>query len=79
VSGGFRLDQAAPSVRVRVLDVAGDQAIRRRLQAQGIRPGVSLGVVRATAGGGVIVAVGGARVALGRAAVVSVTVGEPDE
>lgn len=44
----------------------GESSLRRRLQAQGLRAGSTFSVVRRTAGGGLIIAVAGARVALGR-------------
>ncbi|MEZ5185677.1 MAG: FeoA family protein [Candidatus Nanopelagicales bacterium] len=49
---------------VTVSQVGGTPAIRRRLAEMGVRPGSHIRVLYRTTGGGRVVAVGGARVAL---------------
>ncbi len=53
-------------IPVELIAVRTDDAVRRRLAQLGLRVGAELTVVRATAGGGRIVAVAGARIALDR-------------
>lgn len=60
------LSAAPPAGLLHVVATPSDPALRRRLQDQGLRPGTPLTVVRRTAGGGLVVAVAGARLALGR-------------
>lgn len=47
-----------------VTEVGGAPAVRRRLAEMGVRPGCHVRVLYRTTGGGRVVAVGGARVAL---------------
>ncbi len=60
------LTDVQPSTDAVLVAVPGEPSLRRRLQAQGLRPGAPLTVVRRSAGGGRVVAVAGARVALGK-------------
>ncbi len=56
----------ARGVPVEIVDVRAEDTVRRRLAQLGLRVGAELTVVRATAGGGRILAVAGARIALDR-------------
>lgn len=61
-----------------VQSVDADPAVRRRLAEMGIRPGASVRVLYRTTGGGRVVSVGGARVALDRELAAAVTLDAPD-
>ena len=60
------LDEAPLSTPLQLVSTSDDANVRRRLQSQGLRCGAIFSVVRRTAGGGLVVAVAGARVALGQ-------------
>lgn len=62
-----------------VQSVDAEPAIRRRLAEMGIRPGATLRVMYRTTGGGRVVSVGGARVALDRELAAAVTLDVTDE
>ncbi len=54
--------------------VAGAETPSRRLAELGLRPGTTIRVVQRTAGGGRVVDIAGARVALGRAVLAAITI-----
>lgn len=60
------LAQCSPSSRVRLLNLRVAPQFLLRLSELGLRPGVELGVVSKAAFGGMIVNVGGTRVAVDR-------------
>jgi Fe2+ transport system protein FeoA len=60
--------------RLRVRDVPLADAPRQRLAEMGVRPGAEVSVVQRTSGGGVVVEVGGAHIALDRATARAITV-----
>ncbi|HOB06303.1 MAG TPA: FeoA family protein [Propionibacteriaceae bacterium] len=60
------LREAPAGSPLHVLETSSDLTARRRLAAQGIRVGATVSVVRRAAGGGLVVAVAGARVAIGQ-------------
>ncbi len=62
-----------------VKSVGADPAVRRRLAEMGIRPGATVRVMYRTTGGGRVVSVGGARVALDRELSAAVTLDATDE
>lgn len=68
------LATAALGSRVRVDAVEAEHATRRRLAELGIRPGARVDVLSPTSGGGRVVAVSEARIALDRATAAGVTV-----
>lgn len=62
--------------RVLAVDLA--PAHRQRLAELGLRPGADVQVVQRTAGGGVVVSVGGGRVALDATTARRITIGTPE-
>ena len=70
--GPLTLDHAARSERVRVVGVSGGRRLVHRLAALGVVPGVVLTVVRPS--GPALIMVGGARIAVGRAAAQAIEV-----
>ncbi len=70
--GPLTLDHAARSARVRVVGVSGGRRLVHRLAALGVVPGVVLTVVRPS--GPALIMVGGARIAVGRAAAQAIEV-----
>lgn len=66
------LDHAARAERVRVVGVSGGRRLVHRLAALGVVPGVVLTVVRPS--GPALIMVGGARIAVGRAAAEAIEV-----
>jgi ferrous iron transport protein A len=66
------LDNAARAERVRVVGVSGGRRLVHRLAALGVVPGVVLTVVRPS--GPALIMVGGARIAVGRAAAQAIEV-----
>ncbi len=62
---GVTLDRAPLHTALRVSELGGQGASRRRLAALGIRRGAQLVLLQATAGGGRLALVAGSRIALG--------------
>lgn len=62
-----------------VTSVDADPAVRRRLAEMGIRPGAALRVLYRTTGGGRVVSVGGARVAIDSQLAQAVTLEPTDD
>jgi ferrous iron transport protein A len=60
------LSRAPIGIELRVVEAAGPTALTRRLSELGLRVGSHVRCVQKTAGGGRIVDVAGARIALGR-------------
>jgi Fe2+ transport system protein FeoA len=74
----MRLIDVPLGVRVPVHGVVGDSALQTRMAELGIRPGASISCGRRCAGGGRIIVVGNARLALDRAALGAIEIGDPD-
>lgn len=72
VTDRLTLDDADRNAKVRVVRVAGRPRLIQRLAALGLVPGVSLTVLKPH--GPAIVSLGGARIAIGRAAAQSVEI-----
>ncbi len=76
-TGTLTLDGVARGRRVRVTRVRGGRGMVHRLAALGLVPGSVVTVIRAR--GPAIVAIGGARIAVGRHAAMAVEVEEVEE
>ncbi len=64
--GGISLSDAPQGARVRLLRVEGGHALRLRLAAMGLSPGVSIGILQNGGGGPALLAVRQSRIAVGR-------------
>jgi len=65
-AGRRPLADAGPGERVRLVGIDGGRALRARLAAMGLVPGVQIDVLRSTGRGPLVVAILGSRVILGR-------------